>query len=139
MADTSQLSLSGALVEATAAQTRMATGKMHLFKSGFFPTSANVLADFTAQECDFDGYAAVTFTSWNAPVLAGTGYMIYAPTQTFAYVDGSTHIGNSVGGYWLEDTTGDLVGFTTFDPAEPCTANGQAVIRTPTLLYPAGL
>ena len=139
MADTSYLSMEGAQVEATAAQTRMATGGMHLYQSGFVPSPTSTLTDFDANECDFDGYVAATFTAWNAPVIAGTGWMTYGPTQTFAYVDGATHVGNMVGGYYLVDKDGKLVGWSAASPAEPCQANGQAFIRTPTLVFRAGL
>jgi hypothetical protein len=139
MADQSYLSLSGAKEEADAAQARMANAKMRLFKSGFFPTPTTPIAEFEAQEADFDGYVEKTILLWAAPVLAGVGWMTYAPTQTFVYDDGVGHVGNSIGGYWLELATGELIGYTLFDPAEAVQGVGQAIIRTPTLIYRAGL
>jgi hypothetical protein len=138
MADQNSLSLTGALLEATAAQTRMANSKMKLFQQGFVPTPTSTKADFLAHICDFDGYADKTIATWNAPVLAGVGYMTYAPTQTFTWVLAVDAVGNQVGGHWLETTGGDLVGYTIYDPTIPMQGPGQAVIKTPALVYPAG-
>lgn len=138
MADQSAISLSGALVEATAAQTRMAASVMKLFKAGFLPSPTSVVADFNAQECDFDGYASKTIATWAAPVLAGTGYMTYAPAQTFTWSHVADDVGNQVGGHWIETAGGDLIGYTVYDPTIPCQGPGQAVIKTPVLVYPAG-
>lgn len=138
MADQSFLSLTGAFEEADAAKTRMAASVMHLFKQGFTPSPTSILADFTAAECDFDGYTAATIAAWAAPVLAGTGYMTYAPAQTFPWTHVADDIGNQVGGHYLVTAGGDLIGYTIYDPTIPAMGPGQAVIKTPVLVYPAG-
>lgn len=138
MADQSAISLTGALVEATAAKTRMAASKMRLFQAGFVPSPTSVKADFEAVECDFDGYAAATIATWADPVLAGTGYMTYAPAQTFAWAHDTLDVGNQVGGHWIETAGGDVIGYTVYDPTIPCQGPGQAIIKTPVLVFPAG-
>ena len=138
MPDSSALSLSGALVQATAAQTRNALSVMRLFQFGWLPTATSTLADFEANECDFDGYAPKTITAWNAPVLAGTGYMTYAPTQTFLWTFDTDGVGNQVGGHWIETAGGALLDYSIYDPSIPAQGAGQAVIKTPVEVYPAG-
>jgi hypothetical protein len=138
MPDTSALSLNGAKVEATAAQTRMAGSKMHLFQFGFTPSPTSTLADFEAEEADFDGYAEKTLATWAAPILAGVGYMTYAPTQTFAWTLDVDSVGNQIGGHWLETAGGELIGYTIYDPSIPLQGAGMAVVKTPVLVYPAG-
>lgn len=138
MADTNAVSLSGAQVFATSAEASLANSVMHLFQQGFIPTPANVVADFVAQECDFDNYSPATITSWATPVLAGSGWGTYAPTQTFRWAHVSADVGNSVGGHWIEDSSGNLIGYAIYDPVIPCQGPGQAVIKTPSLVFPAG-
>lgn len=139
MPDSSALSLSGARVEALAGVTLLANSVLHLFKSGFTPTPTSLLADFTAQECDFDGYAPKTIVAWSAdPVLAGVAYAIYAPTQTFLWEFGTEGIGNQVGGAYLVLAGGTLYQYTIFDPTRAVQGPDQAVITTPTDVFPAG-
>lgn len=138
MPDVSALSLTGAKLEATAAQTRLAASVLHLFKSGFVPTPTTLKAEFDANECDYDGYAPLTIATWNAPKLAGVGYAIYAPTQTFSWVFDVDAVGNQVGGAWLETAAGDVYQYTIFDPTRPIQGPDQAIITTPTDIYPAG-
>lgn len=138
MPDSSALSLTGAKDEATRAKTNLANSKLRLFKSGFNPTPQSLKADFEANECDFDGYAEKTITAWSDPVLAGVGYAIYAPTQTFAWALAVDAVGNSVGGWWVELSGGTLYEYGTFDPPRPAQGPDQAVILTPTDVFPAG-
>jgi len=138
MPDISALSLSGALVQATAGQARNANSVLHLFKAPFAPTPTTTKAEFEAQECDYDGYAPLTIATWSAPVLAGTGYMTYAPTQTFPWTLDTDAVGNQVGGHWLETAGGVLLDYSIYDPSIPCQGPGQAVIKTPIEVYPAG-
>jgi len=136
--DQTFISLTGALLNAQGGQTQMANCTMHLFKSGFNPNPANVLADFAAQECDFDGYSAAAIATWAAPVLAGQGYAIYAPTQTFRWTFSSAGTGNTVGGYYLVTSGGVLKEYCVFGSPIPMASAGQAVIKTPIEVYPAG-
>jgi hypothetical protein len=139
MADSSALSLSGARAEAAAGKTRLAASVLHLFKAdGFVPTPTSVLADFAAHEADFDGYAPLAIATWSDSVLAGVGYAIYAPTQTFPWVLAVDAVGNQIGGWYLVTAGGVLIAYAIFDPSRPVMGPDQAVITTPTDVYPAG-
>lgn len=138
MADSSSLALTGARTEAVAGKARLANSVLHLFKAGFVPTPVTPLTDFEANECDFDGYAALVIAAWSDPVLAGVAYAIYAPTQTFPWTFDVDAIGNQVGGAFLVLAGGSLYQFSTFDPSRPCMGPDQAIITTPTDIYPAG-
>lgn len=138
MPDASYLSLNGAYQEAVAGQTEYANCVVHLYQSGFSPTPENVLADFAAHECTYDGYSSQTVASWIAPVLAGVGYIIYAPTLTFRWTHVAADVGNTVAGMYIVSSGGELLDYTVFDPNVNMSGPGQAVIKTPTALYPAG-
>ena len=137
MPDSSALSLSGAKAEATAGKTRLAASVLHLFKDDFTPTPTSLAADFDEHECDFDGYLAKTIAAWSDPVLAGAAYAIYAPTQTFPWTF-AAGVGNQVGGAYLKLADGTLYQYTIFNPTRPCMGPDQAIISTPTDVYPAG-
>jgi len=138
MPDASYLSLTGAKVEAEAAQTRLVNSVLHLFQAGFSPTPTSTLADFLAAECDYDGYAALTIAAWADPVLAGAAYATYAPTQTFPWTHVADDVGNQCGGSFLVTAGGVLYQYTVFDPTRPIQGPDQAIITTPTDVYPAG-
>jgi hypothetical protein len=138
MPQTNGLSLNGAKVISTANQTRNANSVLHLFKSGFLPSPTTTKAEFLAQECDFDGYSAATIAAWGAPVLLGTAWATYAPTQTFRWALDTDAVGNLVGGYFLVTAGGDLMDYAIFDPPVPVTGPGQAVVTTPIQVTPAG-
>lgn len=138
MPDASFLSMSGARLEAVAGKARLANSVLHAFKAGFNPQPTSTLADFTDQECDFDGYAPITIATWADPVLAGTAFAIFAPTQTFRWEHDVDDVGNQVGGTYLVTSGGDLYTYTTFDPTRACQGPDQAIITTPTDVYPAG-
>jgi hypothetical protein len=136
--DQSYVSLSGALAEAQAAKTANANCVMHLFQSGFTPTPQSTLADFLAQEATYDGYASETIPTWADPVLAGVAYAIFAPTQIFRWVFASAGTGNMIGGYFIVTSGGSLKSYTVFGTPIPMESAGQAVIKTPVEVYPAG-
>ncbi len=138
MNDQSYVSLTGALLNAQDGQTQLANCVMKLFKTGWNPSPANVLADFDAKECDYDGYAPATIAAFADPVLAGVGYSIYAPTQTFRWTFVSAGVENTVGGYYLITSGGVLKGYCVFGAGVPMGAPGQAVIKTPIAVFPAG-
>lgn len=138
MPDTSAFSMSGAKLEAEAGVTTLANSVLHLFKWGFVPTPTSQLSEFLEQECDYDGYAALTIATWADPVLAGLAYAIFAPTQVFRWEHDAEDIGNAIGGAFLETAGGDLYQYTIFDPARGLNGPDQAVILTPTDVFPAG-
>lgn len=138
MPDQSYLSLSGALLETQEAQTSLVNSVMHLFKSDFVPQPTSTLADFLAAECDYDGYAPLTITAWQDPVLAGTGWAIYAPTQTFRWAHDTDDVGNMVGGHFIVTAGAVLKDYTIYDPQLIMSGAGMAVIKTPVEVFPAG-
>lgn len=138
MPDSSALALSGARLEAVAAKARLAASVLHLFQAGFVPTPTTSKEDFEANECDYDGYAPLSIATWHDPVLAGVGYAVYAPTQTFPWTFVADGTGNQVGGAWLETAGGVVYQYTIFDPTRPLQGPDQAVITTPTTVYSAG-
>lgn len=138
MADFNGLSESGALIQSAANKTRMAASVMHLFKYGFIPTPTSTLADFLANECDFDGYAAATIATWGDPVLAGQAWATFAPTQIFRWAHVSADVGNQVGGHFLVTSGGDLMDYSIYDPSIPAQGPGQAVVKTPVEVTPFG-
>jgi hypothetical protein len=138
MPDQSYLALSGALLEAQEAQASLANSVLHLFKSDFTPQPTSTLSDFLTAECDFDGYEPLTITAWEDPVLAGVGWAIYAPTQTFRWSHDTDDVGNIVGGHFLVTAGGVLKDYTSYDPQLAMTGPGMAIIKTPVEVFPAG-
>ena len=89
----------GALRVAFYAQSYLPASHIRLFKQGFVPTPANVLADFLTHECDYDGYPANgnVVANWTAPLLTpGGGASIESGVSQFAYVGGGTNLSNVV-------------------------------------------
>lgn len=132
------LSMSGAAIIAAANQARNANSVVRLFKSTFNPSPTSTKADFIAAEADYDGYAAVTVAAWGAPILYGQGWATFAPTQTFRYTAGASNIGNTIGGYFLVTSAGDLMIYEVFANPAPVQGPGQAVVVTPIMVTNAG-
>jgi hypothetical protein len=131
--------LSGTLQDATEKQTALANSVMHLFKSSFNPTPSNILADYTAAECDFDGYSTKTITAFFAPILAPTsGYMIQSPQVQWAWAHATDDVGNTVGGMYLVDSTGKLRETLIFTNAVPMTGPGNGLPLSIILFFPTG-
>lgn len=104
--------------QAVARQTLLANCVVHLFKSSFVPDPTNVLADFTAEECDFSGYSAETIAAWNDPILApGTGYQILSPLIQFMSAAPNS-VTNSVGGIYIVTAGGALHEYIQLQPSE---------------------
>jgi hypothetical protein len=139
MADVQFLSLAGSLVRSTANQAALANSVLHLFKSGFVPSPSNLLAEYTAQECDYASYAAITVVAWGAPILApGSGWMTFAPLQTFLWATAGADVQNSVGGAYLVSATGDLLDVVIFENAKPMQGPGNSVQLIPSVTTPTG-
>lgn len=107
--------------EQNAVERRTAYGNLvvHLYKSSLVPTVATVLADLTAAEADYEGYATETMVAWFAPIFAPvSGYLIQSPQVQFEYVDAPPSVGNTVGGAYFVDATGDLRMILALQPTE---------------------
>lgn len=127
MPDTQVVPLTSALKQSQTNETTLANSVLHLYKVGFSPSPSSVLADFTSQECDFDGYAPVTVTSTGAPFAFGTGYAVETQ-QRFNFDSGSPASGgNQVGGWYWVSAAGVLMEYGTFDPTRPAQMDGQAI------------
>lgn len=121
-------SLAGCLVSATLARTNLANSVLHLFKSALAPDPTTPLATYTANECDFDGYAAITLAAWLAPGLAEVpGYQIVSPLVQFAWSHVSGDVANAVGGAYLVNSNGDLIDVVTFTAPIPMGGPGQVI------------
>ena len=120
--------LEGALFLAGKVKTALASSKMRLYKDSLAPdenTTADMLA---AAVADYDGYETKTITGWLDPYYdpAG-GATIQSGTQQFEYVDGSDHVHNSIGGAWVEDSTGKVLAIMAFDHPVSMARNGDAI------------
>ncbi len=138
MNDQSYVSITGALLEAQAAQAANENCVVHLFQNTLSPTPQTTLEEFAAAEATFDGYAPITVPTWSAPVLAGVGFAIYAPTLTWTWEFASAGTTNTIAGYYLVTAAGVLKEYSVFGTPVYLGAPYQAVIKTPVEVYPAG-
>ena len=101
---------SGSLWLAGVVQTALANSDLKLFQVGALvlgPTTTVALLD--AEECDYTGYVEQTIVSWFAPLLNPLGgASIESGLHQFAIAAPYT-VPNTVQGWYLVDSTGDLV------------------------------
>ena len=139
MAGANFIPLEGSLASATAYRTRLANSVVHLFKSSFVPTPSNVLADYTENEADFSGYAAITITAWNTPILGPvSGYMIVSPLVQFVVETADPMVTNTIGGMYLVDSAGVCRRTIIFDQPIPMEVVGQGLPFFLTEQFPTG-
>ncbi len=111
--------LAGCLLNAEERQTAYVNLDVHLYKSDLVPSISTVLADFTANEADFNGYAPETMAAFFDPIFAPvSGYLIQSPQVQFNYVDGVGSVGNTIGGAYFVDSTGGLRMVLALQPTE---------------------
>lgn len=138
MPDSQFRTASGALIEATAAKTRMANSEIHLLKAIDGVTPGSNLAYLEAREADYDGYAAITMVAWNDPILGTTsGYLTFGPQVTFRWTFVADGVGNSVLGYWTQTAGGDLMDVVIFADGQAMQGPGNAMVLTPVQVFPA--
>lgn len=108
--------------------------KIHLCTIDFNPTPANVLADFTAGEADFDGYAPASLTFGGAH-MDDLGKAVANALASFICT-GTAHP-NIVYVYWISNTAGSVLMFSgrLDDAPKAIAAIGDGV----SLLVNAGL
>lgn len=93
-------------------RTALLAAKLKLYQSTFTPTRSSLIADFNAAEADFTGYAAATIV-WSAVGIdAGNNARSTGSRAFYQATDAVTP--NVIGGCWLEDSTGVLVGYYPF-------------------------
>jgi hypothetical protein len=120
----------GALFIAGVVRTALAAGKLRLTKSLVTISPSTVIGDLTAAEADYDGYVAITTTTFDAPYYdpVNGGATTISGTKLFSYGPvGSPPVTNVVYNWWLEDTGGNLICAGTFDTPIPMTIVGDAV------------
>lgn len=131
--------LEGCRESASEMQTVLANSVLHLFKSDLVPDPSTPLADYTAAEADYTGYAAETMAAWNTPILApGTGFMIGSPLVQFE-VGSTPTTTNIIGGAYLVDAAGDLRMTIIFTAPIPMELDGQGIPINLVWLFPTGL
>lgn len=132
--------LAGCLENAKERRTALASSVVHLFKSDLVPTPATPLSEYTANEADYDTYAAITMTAWNDPILApGSGYMTGSPLVQFAVGASDPTTPNLIGGCYIVDASGDLRQAVVFDQPVPMQVAGQGIPLNFVELFPTGL
>ena len=131
--------LAGCQVAAAERQTAYAASVIRLFKDSLVPTPSTTKAELEAAEADYDAYASETITAWNNPILApGSGYEILSPLVLFEVGAVDPVVGNDIGGFWLEDASGDVRMVGTFDPSLPMQFAGQGIPLTILDIFPTG-
>jgi hypothetical protein len=121
-----------ASTKATGIKTALALSKLRFFKDSLSPTQFTSKASFEAAECDFDGYTTggYTLTAWTGPLNnPGGGAVITSPLVTSAYGPaGDPAVTNQVGGWWIEDATGNVRLVGTFQPSRPQVQVGDGIV-----------
>lgn len=118
----------GAMILAATVRTSLAGSKLCLYQAIANPLSVStVLADFT--EADYSGYAQKTITNFLAAYLDPTGgASIQSGTQQFQFV---TPVGdpvtNTILGFYLLDSDGDLILAGSFENSVAMAADGDAI------------
>ena len=106
----------------------MADAEVHLFQTAEIDISpTTLLADLEAIEADFTGYAAAVIAAWTGPMMAPvSGAAIQTPMLEFG-IDAPYTVPNSIMGWWLQTTGGDLIGIATFPAPVSMTGAGDFI------------
>jgi len=92
-------------------------GKIRLFQDSLgVPTVETTITELEANEADYTGYPAGGFdvTAMAPPMGAPGGGVVILSNEVFAtFTSGSP---NTIGGYWLEDTAGNVIQVFVYDP-----------------------
>lgn len=136
---TSFYPLSGCLQSAAEMRAALANSVLHLFQESLSPNPSTPLSEYTAAEADYDGYAAVTISAWNAPILApGSGYMIGSPLVQFVWTLDTDAVGNVIKGCYLVDSGGKLRLTVIFTELVPMELAGQGIPVNLVWFFPTG-
>jgi len=119
----------GVLAAMTLVKPTFAACKLKLTKALVNVLPTTELADLTAVEADFDGYAAATITAALGPYLhSGGGGALLLPTQLFTFHTPSTPpVTNIIYNWWIETAAGDLVDAGIFSTPIPMGSIGNAL------------
>ena len=142
MADYPLVTIQGAVQQATTIGLSIAdpdatptptTAKLRLFKTSLgVPSVDTPITEFEANEADYTGYPAGGFviTTMAPPMGMTGGGVIIMSNEVFAtYTSGDA---NEIGGYWLEDSAGNMITSFVYDPARTLAnvPDGWPVIAT---------
>lgn len=94
---------------------------MHLFKSDITPSASDTVATYSGDEADFSGYASQGVT-WNTAIQVGDQARIPADLLVWTK-NGAT--GNTIYGYYMLTSGGDLIGAKKYDTTAPMMTDGQ--------------
>lgn len=123
-----------AIEKATVIKTSLATSKYRLYKAPLVPTQFTTKAQLVAAECDFSNYTAGGYpiTAWLGPTNNPQGgAVINTPSINVIVVapeDPDPLVGNTVGGFWIEDTSGDVRVVGVFSPVRPLLLAGDGFV-----------
>jgi len=120
VADNQLYTQEAAIAKATEIKTALALSKLRLFKDTLVANQFTTKAAMVAAECNFDGYVAggYTLTAWAGPLKAtGGGAVITSPLVNVTYGPAEEPpVTNAVGGWFIEDASGDVRTVGNFDP-----------------------
>jgi hypothetical protein len=114
--DTADLALAAALTVSPAAVGPLHGAVVHLCTANISYDRTTVLADLTAAEATYDGYAAQDVT-WDTPTRNQTG-VIEIVGNVPGFIDTGSTTPNQIYGMWVSDTGGThLYACAAFDTA----------------------
>lgn len=110
--------------------TSLALSKLRFFQNDLVLTAFTTKAQLVASEATFDGYTATgyTLTAWTGPSNApGGGSIETSPMVVVTYTpDPDEPVGNVLGGWWVEDATGNVRIAGVFEPVRPMNVLGNS-------------
>lgn len=130
---------SGSLWLAAIVQTALAASVLSLFQVGVVTLSATTTkAELEAAEADYTGYATETIATWFDPLLNPLGgASIESGLKQFS-IDAPYTVDNVIQGWWVEDSTGDLVCAGDFATPKPLVGAGDGIPFNIELVFGGG-
>lgn len=115
--------------KATIIQGGLANSKLRLVKNPITINQFTTKETLEANEADFDGYTegGYTLTAWIAPNNdPGGGAVITSPLTNIAFgTPSDPPVGNTLYGWWIEDSTGAVRLVGVWNPERPIQAPGE--------------
>jgi hypothetical protein len=111
------------------------TSRLRLFTSALVPIAGTTRAELLANEASFVGYPSggYTLTDWQPPLFApGGGAVILSEKIDVFYTSGSPV---TIGGYWVEDSNGNVRLVYVYDPPRTLAVVGDGWPIIPQLGY----
>lgn len=109
----------------------LVSSKVRLFRAELTLTVFTTKVELVSAECDFEGYpvGGIALAAWTGPsIVGGGGRALTSPLANFATANAVTlDPPNQVGGWWVEDATGNVRLTGTFSPVRPMTTKFQTI------------